>query len=195
MSSRIEGGILDIATQLFADRGFHGVTTRDVAEAAAITEASIFRLFTNKDTLFRRTLEKALEQTVEPAQFLYLIYEGEMAGKMDRDKMLASVVLQWYLSLSPKAARLFLQAYLLEDWREMAYSRIYKIIEILGVTLHRDQDGRKSRKAKKEECALAARGIIFALLQFKMTYASASSAKEETDAVTSIVREWLRTVI
>ena len=48
--------ILEIATELFARHGFDGVTTRQIADAAGVTEAIVFRHFATKDDLYWEVL-------------------------------------------------------------------------------------------------------------------------------------------
>ncbi len=45
--------ILDTASLLFAERGYHGVTTRELAQRLAITEPILYRHFSSKDDLWR----------------------------------------------------------------------------------------------------------------------------------------------
>jgi AcrR family transcriptional regulator len=45
--------IVQVATSLFAARGIDGVSMRDIAEAAGVREAAIYRHFASKDTLAR----------------------------------------------------------------------------------------------------------------------------------------------
>lgn len=44
--------ILEVAAELFAQRGFHGVTTRELAGRLAITEPILYRHFSSKDDLW-----------------------------------------------------------------------------------------------------------------------------------------------
>src|SRR4030067_398940 len=43
--------ILDAAANLFAERGFHHTTTRDIAEAADVAEGARYNYFSGKDVL------------------------------------------------------------------------------------------------------------------------------------------------
>ena len=50
--------LLDSAEEQFAERGFYGVTTRQVAEAAGCNDSLIYYHFTNKRGLFEAVLER-----------------------------------------------------------------------------------------------------------------------------------------
>jgi AcrR family transcriptional regulator len=43
--------ILDAAASLFAERGFHRTTTREIADAADVAEGTLYNYFANKDDL------------------------------------------------------------------------------------------------------------------------------------------------
>jgi AcrR family transcriptional regulator len=43
--------ILDVAENLFAERGFHGVSVREVADAAGVRQSLVHYHFSNKETL------------------------------------------------------------------------------------------------------------------------------------------------
>ncbi len=44
--------IIAAARRVFADKGFHGTTTRDLANAAGVSEALLYKHFPNKEALF-----------------------------------------------------------------------------------------------------------------------------------------------
>ena len=50
--------IVDAAVPLFARKGFAGTTTRELAEAAGISEALLFRHFPSKQLLYREILQQ-----------------------------------------------------------------------------------------------------------------------------------------
>jgi AcrR family transcriptional regulator len=49
--------ILNIAIRLFSQRGFRGATTKEIAQAAGVSEAIIFRHFATKQDLYAAILE------------------------------------------------------------------------------------------------------------------------------------------
>ena len=49
--------ILATAVSLFSQRGFKGTTTKEIARAAGVSEAMVFRHFENKDALYEAILD------------------------------------------------------------------------------------------------------------------------------------------
>ncbi len=49
--------ILQVAMRLFSERGFRGTTTKEIANAAGVSEAIIFRHYANKDELYSAILD------------------------------------------------------------------------------------------------------------------------------------------
>lgn len=63
--------ILDAAAQVFAERGFHRTTIRDVAKAAGIADGTIYNYFENKTALLLGVLDRlndAERQAITVAQ-------------------------------------------------------------------------------------------------------------------------------
>lgn len=56
--------LLDTAVALFADHGFAGATTADLAKAAGVTEPIIYRHFDSKKDLFIAVIERTSELTM-----------------------------------------------------------------------------------------------------------------------------------
>jgi AcrR family transcriptional regulator len=52
------GQLIDTAMRLFSLHGFTGTTTREIARAAGVNEAIIFRFFPHKDDLYAAILER-----------------------------------------------------------------------------------------------------------------------------------------
>jgi AcrR family transcriptional regulator len=53
--------ILDSAARLFADKGFHRTTTKDIAEAADVSEGTLYNYFESKDDLLMAIMERLVE--------------------------------------------------------------------------------------------------------------------------------------
>lgn len=63
--------ILDAATVVFAERGFHATTTKDIARQAGISEGTIYNYFKSKTALlmgiFERMRSSVMQQNSPPA--------------------------------------------------------------------------------------------------------------------------------
>ena len=53
--------ILQVATELFANRGYEGATTREIARRAKVNEAIIFRHFPTKEELYWAVIEAKVQ--------------------------------------------------------------------------------------------------------------------------------------
>jgi AcrR family transcriptional regulator len=67
MAARMRGAerrdqILDASLALFARRGFSATKTRDVARAAGVSEAMVFKLFPDKEGLYRALIERKIAE-------------------------------------------------------------------------------------------------------------------------------------
>jgi len=60
-SASIRELLLDTAEALFAERGFHGASVRDITEAANVRNASINYHFESKENLFLKVIERRIE--------------------------------------------------------------------------------------------------------------------------------------
>lgn len=189
MASRLTDQIMRAAIAAFADYGYFGATTRDIAQKAGVTEPSIYRLFKSKENLFEEALLSTVNNSLDPARFLLIIYEHEQ-----RQEKFSVVVLdavgQWYASLPEQSARLLMYAALSrnERWSQTAYSRTQKIISLLADAIARE--ARKTR-ARKINALAAARTLILALFDFKITKSVLDSKEKEPAVLDQTVRQWL----
>lgn len=73
--------ILQIAIELFSQNGFRGTTTKEIARAAGVSEAMVFRHFATKNELYHAILDyKACEgKFANPLEAM----QGAMASKDD----------------------------------------------------------------------------------------------------------------
>ncbi|MVU80814.1 TetR family transcriptional regulator [Nocardia sp. ET3-3] len=57
--------IIDAARALFAERGYRGTATRDIAEASGLAERTLFRHFPSKAALFRESVIAPVQQFIQ----------------------------------------------------------------------------------------------------------------------------------
>jgi AcrR family transcriptional regulator len=188
MARKTESRIIEAAITLFADYGYFGVTIRDLAREARTTEGTVYRLMKNRDGVFDQALLTVIHRSLDPAQLLLMLFESR--EKQDLASAIASVVRRWYAALPEQSARFLMQAYWSQNarWREMAFGPIQKLVQVLGGALEREV---KKEQVKKFDTTAAARTLILALFQFKLT-SPAKPGKQETEAVDAIIGQWLQ---
>jgi AcrR family transcriptional regulator len=57
--------IIKAVRRVFAEKGFHGTTTRELAEAAEVSEALLFKHFPNKEALYSAMMLSCCQQKTE----------------------------------------------------------------------------------------------------------------------------------
>jgi AcrR family transcriptional regulator len=72
--------ILDAATELFANRGFEGVSVQDVADAAGTHKTTVLYHFDTKDALHEAVLDEALGR-------LASVMREFLSGELRRDRL------------------------------------------------------------------------------------------------------------
>lgn len=106
-----EDHLLEIATQLFKEKGYHNTSMQNLADALGVQKASLYYYIDSKEALLRRILERAATllgskvdeiyaADLSPAEKLGLALENHALMVME-NLDLASVYLQEYRSLSP----------------------------------------------------------------------------------------------
>ncbi len=113
-----ESDILEAATRLFAEEGFHATSTRKIAAAAGVSEGTLFHYFSTKNVLLLAILDDFYAGLIESAR------EGvqEIMGTRERLSFLARNHLRALMDKQALMMRL-IQVYLSVD---INYYRDYK---------------------------------------------------------------------
>lgn len=95
-TSRQQQRILEVAKQLFTQRGFSNVAIRDICRAADVTPPTVYYYFKNKEALFDAVVREAITMT----EFI-----GRLDEESSKTKSLESQIrsfVRTYLSYFPK---------------------------------------------------------------------------------------------
>src|SRR5579885_687030 len=60
--------ILDVALEVFAEHGYHGASTEEIARRSGISQPYVFRLFATKKELYKTVVARCFRQTLERFQ-------------------------------------------------------------------------------------------------------------------------------
>jgi AcrR family transcriptional regulator len=102
--------ILKAAARLFADKGFHRTTTREIAEAASVSEGTLYNYFKNKDDILYGILTQLVEaqsQTNQPtisvsmdASQFFTDYLNQRKKHFDKNSIMMQALISEILSNS-----------------------------------------------------------------------------------------------
>jgi AcrR family transcriptional regulator len=79
--------IIDAAAQVFAERGFHGATTQDIADVLGIRQASLYYYFASKEGALELVCLKGVEGFFDAAK---AIAQGEGRPSEKLEKLISS---------------------------------------------------------------------------------------------------------
>jgi AcrR family transcriptional regulator len=135
MSERLKGEerrrvIIEAALALFSRKGFRGTTTREIAEAAGCSEATIFKYFTTKDELYSAILEAkaTIEETLAKA--------AQAAARKDDPEVFRAVGLEALIRTEQEPALMRLLIYSALEGHELSHlffeSKVRRLHEFLS---------------------------------------------------------------
>jgi TetR/AcrR family transcriptional regulator len=164
MSERREQ-LIDAAVRVFAERGFRGATTREIAVAAGVTEAVIFQHFPDKDTLYAAILKQksgdqqahqwiaemqALADARDTPGVLRMLFEG-ILGQHERDPYVLRLMVYSALEQHPLAQQMHAQGL-----------RLYRFLEQFIV------DGQRAGRFRDAPPAVLVRALLAIPISYVM---------------------------
>ncbi|NPV27470.1 MAG: TetR/AcrR family transcriptional regulator [Firmicutes bacterium] len=153
--------ILEAAENLFADRGFDGVSIREIADQAQVNSAMIYYYFGNKEGLYRGIMEGILSEITS-------VIDRTIKAGGDPAERITQIVNNYisFLQRRRQAAKLWLRVISSEDTKhiEMAVNQyIPKNFLSFEHTIH---EGIESGLFRQVDTRLAAISLIGMILLF-----------------------------
>src|SRR6185295_10194647 len=201
--------ILRVAMRLFSQRGFRGTTTKEIAKAAGVSEAMVFRHFATKEELYSAILDhKACHhETMDPLSVVAeaiarrddrAVFEGialDALNQHDCDPEFHRLLLhsaleehelgQMFWEKFVKRVYRKLGAYIRERQREGAMIEIEPLVVVrafVGMIIHHSLNNNlwdRKRQLLKLSNQAAARSFTGILLQGVSTTKSKANARED----------------
>lgn len=157
--------ILQTAVSLFSHRGFRGTTTKEIANAAGVSEAMVFKHFATKDALFSAILEAKMCSD-GPHAFPWETNEALLAAIKEKDDFavfyeLGKQALQKHQSDTGFMRLLFYSALEEHELAERFFGEfVTKVYEFLGGYLKQRQKDGAIRKMNPRIIVRAFLGMI-----------------------------------
>lgn len=157
--------IVQAACKLFSEKGFRGVTTRELASAVGVTEPVLYEHFRTKRDLYSAIIENKAREGVEVVSRI----RDKFAEAPDDHAFfenLADSILAWYTE-DPAFIRLLLFSNLEGDeLKDLFHERGRECMEIVSSYISRRiADG----TMRQVDAAVAARGFFGMIAHYAMT--------------------------
>ncbi len=181
--------IVEVATQLFARQGYEGTTTRQIAEAAEVNEAIIFRHFSTKEDLYWAVIEDQCRMRAGREKL-----EQALGSGKDDEQIFSSIASE-FLSRDATLPRLLLFSAL---ERHEVSQRFFKVhvasyYEILGDYIRRRIDDGSFREVDPILAARSFFGMLVYHFQIQELFGAKHLHDFELDhAVKTFVGIWLK---
>lgn len=150
--------ILDVATRLFAERGYEGTSMNDVAERVGMRKASLFYHFATKDALYEAVLDR-LVASIGAALGAAYAGEGSFAARLEQSADVVTAT----LGAHPFAARLLLRETM--DWGPVIRGKlrdgILGVLEAGAAFLRAGQEAGEFVDGDAKQLVLTALGTHF----------------------------------
>ena len=150
--------ILEVATRLFAERGYEGTSMNDVAERVGMRKASLFYHFATKDSLYEAVLDRLIASFQEPLSAIY-----QSCGTYTERLGVLTDTMVTALGARPYAARLLLREAM--DWgpviRGKLLERIVLVLEAGAMWVRAGQQEGEFAEGDAKHLVLSALGMHF----------------------------------
>ena len=153
--------ILEGATRLFAQKGFRGTTTREIAQRLGISEALMFKYFPTKEELFRAIIQKRVNGSQE------MLFPQEAIRAKDDRQVFRSIAS--YLIQKNTEDPTFMRLVLFSALENHDLSRIFfenNALQNTRVLAEYIRQRTKEKAFKKVSPFLAARAFIGMILHY-----------------------------
>jgi AcrR family transcriptional regulator len=154
---------LDAAAEVLRSRGFAAATTKEIASAAGLSEAMLYKVFRDKVDLFLCVLTERLPRVALVRDgFAEQVGHGALHANLER---LAAELLAFYLETFPIAASVFSDARLLSHLRDsLRDGGRGPQVNVEAVTAYLAAEQRAGRVAATAQPAVAAELLVGACL-------------------------------
>lgn len=181
--------LIRVAVDLFSRKGFNGTTTREIAAAAGVTEAIIFRHFETKEHLYTAIIDQRLDSP-DAAEWI-----SELRSAMDRDddqaviRQLINAIIGLHKN-DPKFERLMLYAAL--EGNEVALLYMCKvtasIVDLFRSYISRRQEQGRLRPINPDAALTAIAGMAKQYAQEKYLYGFKQQSFSDDEAIETFTR-------
>lgn len=173
--------ILDAATKLFAEKGFHHSTVGEIANLAGVGKGTVYEYFPSKKDVLRELLIVAIE-------YYFGLFPSKVAGNLDlKEKLhlMTSLHFQFFLEYRDLArVILYEHRQMTEDLEPIMIQKEQERINYVAEIL---EEGLSRGEIRPVDCQLAARVISGALWNMGMDLVLSPTVFDGEELINGVV--------
>ncbi len=187
--------IVDAAAQLFAQQGYHGTSTREIARLVEVSENTIFRYFERKEDIFWAALRSRLDGLKLRRELV-----AEIAKSADLESVIPQLLGQLVdtIILKPELLRLLAVAFIELHWKAPAvcHESFSPIFAAISQYLTENIERGRMRQVDPAmvTSALLTTGIVLSEFS-KLITVSAPAYSDNREAVRAYTQFWLQLLV
>ncbi|MFA5535731.1 MAG: TetR/AcrR family transcriptional regulator [Bacillota bacterium] len=173
--------ILDAATKLFAEKGFHHTTVGEIANFAGVGKGTVYEYFPSKKDVLKELLAAAIE-------YYFGLFPSKVAGNLKlKEKLHLMTSLHFWFFLEHRdIARVVLYEHrqITEDLEPIMVKKEQERISYVAAIL---EEGSSRGEIRPVDCQLAARVISGALWNMGMDLVLSPSVYDGDELINGVV--------
>lgn len=177
MKATVRPQLVKAAIEMFGRYSVQGVTTRDLAKKADVTEGSLYNLFGSREVLYSEALNAVVH---EANQGFTKFVVSELAKSQEFNaKRLEQALQTWFSSLSQSNARLLVQVLFNDEkLKTTACQPLENMIGVVAQSLDRQK-----RANRKFDSHATATSLIRSLVWAKVEHSKEDDANRDASEI------------
>ncbi len=189
-SEERKASIVEAAIRLFAERGFRGTTTRELAAAVGVSEPILYEHFRTKRDLYAAIIETAARSGVEVIEALkakYLEKQDDLGFFVE----LASMIFHWYIEGADLVRLLLFSNLENHELKDLFQNKSGRLVGLISEYISRRVEAGAMRPVNPQVAARAFLGMIANYALYDKVFHCSPLPMSDHDVATEMVTIFL----
>jgi len=180
--------ILQAARRVFAEKGFHGATVDEIAEAAEFGKGTLYSFFENKDDLFFSLLKEGLDTLYKLAAESITAHEDcrqQIADMTDGILRYFEENIDFFRILATERENLC--GRLCDEWRERLLEKHRELVGLVAQVIESGMERGSVRRVDPVRIAQAFHSLIHSFAFYRFRAKERRSLEDEKNTIVNVL--------